>query len=202
MGLTTATSKSNLTGTKTVNKSCQKFSFKLGNGIDEATVNAASHIDINTANEIQLSLSRGSDKEAELLISRGADAATDQSDNFLALIHINQDTSESWVLSITSARDDAVGNEFDGLVTNGIRTINLSPASSYKQGQNNRDFAAVGYQFDENGQYMAAVQYLGSGPFKLNKNIIWIARQLDPRRKMVLAAAMTAIVQIKADTGE
>jgi hypothetical protein len=202
MGLTTTTGKSNLTGTKTENKSSGKFYFKLGNGVDVATINAASHVDIKSVNEVQLYLSRGSNKEAELFISRGADEMTDHSDNFLALIQINQDTSDSWALLMKSTQDATVGTEFEGILTNHTRIINLSLASSYKPGENNRLLAAVGYQFEENGQYLAAVQYLGSGPFKLNKNIVWIDRELDQKLKMVLAAAMTAILQNKADMNE
>jgi hypothetical protein len=55
----------------------------------------------------------------------------------------------------------------------------------------------LGYEFIENGQSLCALQYYGGGAFGMNKNIIWIRRNLEARMKLILAAAMTAVLQIK-----
>ena len=130
----------------------------------------------------------------------GKDEVVQRSENFISLITINEDSSETWSLLINSTRDVGSGETFEGLVTNGTRKIEITPASSNKEGESNRSLPALGYQLHENGNYIAAVQYYGGGALGFNKNIIWIKKEQDTKMKMLLAAAMTAIMQIKVET--
>ena len=190
MGWTRTSSKSNLLDTKTDSKSSQKFSFELGNGSAMAKVNAASKINIQSLNELQLLPH----------IFLGKDEVIHRTDNFIALITINEDTTDTWSLLINSTRDVESGDKFEGLLTNGTRNIDIIPASSDKQGENNRSMPALGYQLHENNTYLAAVQYYGGGLLGFNKNIVWIKKDLDPEFKLLLAAAITAIMQIKVES--
>ena len=190
MGWTRISDKSNMLDTKTDSKISQKFSFELANGSEMAKVNAANNINIKSLNELQLIPH----------IFLGKDEVVQRSENFISLITINEDSSETWSLLINSTRDVASGETFEGLVTNGTRKIEITPASSNKEGESNRSLPALGYQLHENGNYIAAVQYYGGGALGFNKNIIWINKEQDTKMKMLLAAAMTAIMQIKVES--
>jgi hypothetical protein len=186
------TEKSNLLGTRTESKSREKFSFNLGTGSDVAAVNAANHVGVETTNSINLFSH----------IYLGIDEVIRRSDNFLALININEDTTETWALLVKSEYDGSADSKFEGGLTNGTRQINITAASSNKEGESNRAMPALGYQFDENGLYLSAVQYYGGGMLGMNKNIIWINKTIDSKMKLVVAAAMTALLQIKVNPPE
>ena len=53
-------------------------------------------------------------------------------------------------------------------------------------------------QLIENGKSICALQYYGGGMMGMNKNIVWIYKELDAKFKLILAATATAILQIKA----
>lgn len=56
---------------------------------------------------------------------------------------------------------------------------------------------AVGYLLKENKEYSGALQYQGSSPMGMNKNIIWIKSDFNDHMKLVLASALCAILQLK-----
>ena len=87
-------------------------------------------------------------------------------------------------------------------LTNGERKIFLSPASSNKNGGDKRSLPALGYESIEKGQSLSAVQYYGGGLLGLNKNIVWLSKSSDEKMKLILAAASTAILQIKANNNQ
>jgi hypothetical protein len=70
-------------------------------------------------------------------------------------------------------------------------------ATSAKDGKDSRTFPALGYEFIEDGVARCAVQYFGGGAFGANKSVIWLGTDLDPDMKLVLAAAMSSILQVK-----
>ena len=78
----------------------------------------------------------------------------------------------------------------------------VTPTSSNKNGSDTRSLPALGYEFIENDQSLSALQYYGGGAFGLNKNIIWINKSVDEKMKLILAAAGTAILQIKANSNQ
>jgi hypothetical protein len=186
------TEKGNFLNTKTESKSTEKFSFNLGIGSDVATVKAARNVGFETTNEIRLFSH----------VYWGNDEVIRRSDNFLAVININEDTTETWALLVKSEHDATGGDKFEGALTNGTRQINISSASSNKEGESNRSLPALGYQFDENGLYLGAVQYYGGGMLGMNKNIVWINKGIDAKLKLIVAAAMTALLQIKVTPPE
>lgn len=186
-GRTNTSSKSNMTGTKAETKSSNEFSFDLGKKGDVATVKAVNNVNVESLHGLQIFKN----------FSVGKDEVTGSSNHFLALIKINQDTSDSWTLLMNSEYDATAGSIFEGVLTNGTRKINLTAASSNKEAKNNGFVPALGYQFDESGEYLGAVQYYGGGLLGMNRNIVWMNKGLDPKFELVLAAATTAILQFK-----
>ena len=190
MGWTVTSDKTNLFNTKTEKRSSQKFSFILSNNHgDSAWVNAA--------NDIEIKLLR----ESELipLIIIGEDELLLEERNFTAFITINRDTTETWSLIMSSRTGTNTDNSGTAILTDGDRKILLFIASSDKNETDKRLLPAMGYEFMENEQTLSAVQYYGGGVLGMNKNIVWIHRDLDPKMKLILAAAMTAVMQLKSE---
>ena len=119
---------------------------------------------------------------------------------FAAEITISNDNEEVWDLMLEYAEGTRVAAQDEGLLTNGSRSFAIVPASSATGGKDTRTFPALGYEFLEDGVSIAAVQYFGGGAFGFNKNIIWLGADLDADMKLVLAAAMAAILQVKVRT--
>ncbi|MFL5739080.1 MAG: hypothetical protein ACJ75B_02600 [Flavisolibacter sp.] len=189
MGWTTSSTKGNFFNTKTENKSTQKFSFLMaGKGPDTANVNAARNIMVQSLNEIELLPH----------FSWGSNEVKQSSDNFSAFITINGDTSEVWALLMNITSGQNANGSYDAFLTNVERKIFLVPASSNKNGGDNHSSPALGYEFIENGQSIGALQYYGGGMMGMNKNIVWIQKDLSDKMKLILASAMTALLQIKA----
>ena len=61
-----------------------------------------------------------------------------------------------------------------------------------------RVMSALGYEFIENGQSLGALQYFGGGMLGVNKKVMWMHKALDAKIKLLLAAAMTAVMQLKS----
>ena len=193
MGWTTTTTKGNLFNTKTENKSTEKFSFALVNKTnDSAKVNAANNIVVQSLHEIEIFTH----------FSWGSNELLQESRNFSAFITINGDTSETWALFMNVTRGSNTEGNYEAFLTNGERKIFLSPASSNKNGGDTRSLPALGYEFIENGQSLSALQYYGGGLLGMNKNIVWMRNTSDEKMKLILAAAMTAVLQIKANDSQ
>jgi len=187
-GWSTTKSKVNFPGTKSESKTTEKFSFVLCNKTsDSAKVNAANIIEVQSLNQIEL-LPHFSWGNNELI--KGANI-------FTAYITINNDTTETWALFMNETNDHQAGSSFLAFLTNGQREIMISPASSNVDGSDKRMLPAMGYEFSELKQSLSALQYYGGGALGLNKNIVWIDRNLDDRMKLILASAMTAVLEIK-----
>lgn len=186
MGWTTKRSKTNFFGTKSESKTSKKFSFILCNkSSDSAVVNATNKIEIQTLNEIQLlpNFSWGTNE----LVKGGS--------IFTAYITINRDTTDIRAVFINKTDGAQTRSNFLAFLTNGQRDIKIYPTSSNQENEN-RMFPARGYEFVENEQSLSALQYLGSGALGFNKNIIWLKNSVDDRMKLILASAMTAVLQI------
>lgn len=61
------------------------------------------------------------------------------------------------------------------------------------------DLPARGYEFWETEQSLGAVQYYAGGALGLNKNVVYLRRDIDPQMKLLLASAMTAIMEYKLE---
>lgn len=195
MGWQTISTKGNFFNTKTESKSTQKFSFVLSNKAgDTARVNAADNIMVQSMHSIEISTH----------FWWGSDEIVYSDNNFSAFITFNGDTTETWALFMNFTGGSKTLGSNKAYLSNGERKISISPASSNKNGTDTRSIPAMGYEFIENGQSLCALQYYGGGLLGLNKNIIWINNSQDVRMKLTLAAAMTAVLQIKVNqqTGE
>ena len=190
MGWTINSAKGNFFNTKTESKSTEKFSFLMTSKVnDSATVNAANNILVQSLQSMEIFPG----------FNWGTDELVQESRNFSAFIIVNHDTSETWALLMNMIRGSSVLVKDEALLTNGQRKILVVPTTSNLHGGDSRSLPALGYEFVENGQSLGAVQYYGGGSFGVNKNIVWISKPLDNRMKIILAAASTAILQLKAD---
>lgn len=179
---TTTSSKGSIFNLKTESTSKEKFSFVLGNKAqDKAKVNAAKQVKMESLREIEILPS--------LII--GGDVLQ-ESGNFTAFISINEDTSTTWALLMNVVKVIEGNNTYNAFLTNGERKIFIQPVIS----NDGRALPALGYEFIENGKSLCAVQYYGGGAFGMNKNIVWLGKELDEPMKLILAAAMTALLQI------
>jgi len=178
-------SRSDLLNSKTESKSGEKFSFAMANKSgDTAWVNAGRSIQSKSLNEVGI-LPGFSIGENELLQS---------SDNYTAFIRLNGDSRE-WALymNITNHRDST--GDYSFFMSDGSQKIFVSPIPDHKS-KNAFSMDAAGYGFSEASSIRAALQYKGSGMMGGNRIFVWIDREYDSKMKMVLAAAMTSILQL------
>jgi hypothetical protein len=192
MGPTTTRTKGNLLNTERwrESRSTGEFSFVLTNRTtDSARVNVAYNVTIQSLHKTELGHGW----------SIGSDEVVLDSENSTALITINGDTTDTWALLIGVTTGDSTEGKSQAVLTNGKRRIVLSPASSNTRGRHDVPGTAAGYEFLENGQSLCALQYFG-GTFG-NTNIVWMLRNLDGKTKLMLAAAMTAVLQMKSPQG-
>jgi hypothetical protein len=190
LGWAVTSTKGNFFNTRTESKSTEKFSFLMtSKANDSARVNAANNILVQSL------------QEAEIIphFSIGTNELVQESQNFSAFITINGDTSETWALLINIIRGDSIPTKDDAILINGSRKILVTPTTSNRNGGDSRSLPALGYEYVENGQSIGAVQYYGGGVFGVNKNIVWLNKSLDGKMKIMLAAASTAILQLKAN---
>jgi hypothetical protein len=170
----------NLLKTKGDSSTSEQFSFVLTDkSTDSAMVNATRS---STAQFLRgLRLGHG--------WSIGADEVVSESHNFAALITINRDTSDTWAffLGVTGSPS------YTGFLTNGERRITVAAASSNRDPFDLKGWPALGYEFLENGRALGAIQYFALGP---SAQFVWLDRNLDGRTKLLLAAAMTAVLQM------
>jgi len=189
-GLIKTTSKSNFLNTKSETTSSHKFSFTLCSAIsDSAFVNAASNIEIKTI--------RGFELFAGFTI--GEDVLLSDDYNFTATISINSDTSDIWYLIMNSEAGSESADTVTAVLLGNENEILIYPTSSNIDGSDKRVMPALGYALYENDQACAAVQYYGGGLLGSNKNIVWIRNDLDNKKKLILAAALTTIMQHQFD---
>jgi hypothetical protein len=154
---------------------------------DSARVNAANNVMVRALQEVEIL--------PHLLI--GSNELVQEERNFSAYITINSDTTENWVLLMYMMKGNSTEGNFETILTNGERKIFLVPASSNKNGDDKRLLPALGYEFFEQGESLSAIQYYGGGLWGMNKNIVWLSNAQDKKMKLILAAAMTAVLQLK-----
>ena len=189
MGPTTTRTRGNLLGSKTESRSAEDFSFVLTDRTtDSATVNVAHNVTVQSLHRTEL---HG--------WSIGSDEVVLDSENGTALITINGDTTDTWALLLGVRIRDSTEGKSQAVLTNGERKIVLSPVSSNTHGRSDVLGAAAGYEFLEGGQSLCALQYFG-GTFG-NTTIVWMLRSLDAKTKLMLAAAMTAVLQMNSPQG-
>lgn len=127
------------------------------------------------------------------------EALAGATDHLVASIQIEGDQSAPWALLLDVKRSLANTAEETrlSLLGNGEREIRLVPVTSDPPGASGSALPARGYQFFENDRPIGALQYLGAGVLGFNKNVVYLRRDLDPHTRLMLAAAMSAIMQAK-----
>jgi len=189
MGPTTTRTKGNRRNSETESNSTGAFSFVLTNGTtDSAKVNVAYNVTVQSLHRTELHGWSISSDEVVL-----------DSENSTALITINGDTTDTWALLMGVRIGDSTEGKSQAVLTNGERRIVLSPTSSNTHGRHAVLGSAAGYEFLEDGQSLCALQYFG-GTFG-NTSLVWMLRSLDAKTKLMLAAAMTAVLQMKSPQG-
>jgi len=182
---TSGSSKTNLLGTKTESKTTDKFSFVLGNkSNDTAWVNAANNINIKAIQEVEIIPH----------FTSGGNEFMEESHNFTAFISVSGDTSETWTLLMYTTKGTQVNSKGEAFLTNGDRRINILLSISGKS-KTMFSVPVAGYEFMENNHSLSALQY--GGMFGVNKNIIWLGKDLDPKMKIILAAGAAAILEME-----
>lgn len=171
-------------------QSRQEFSFVM-KGADPATAQVGAVQNARAEDIRDLSLGGGFAIDLEA-IAGGVD-------DLAASIRIEGDEGEPWMLLLNVERRMAntVEETKMSLLASGEREIRIEPVTSDLPGAKPSALPARGYQFLEADRAIAAVQYLGAGAFGFNKNVVYLRRDLDTRTKLMLAAAMSAIMQAK-----
>lgn len=185
-GWTTTTGSSNLFGTKAESETKNKFSFIMADkSSNTATVNAAANLKIKSKTEQEL-FPMFYVGEDELLLGE---------ENFTATLYLNKDTSNLWLLLMNKSvgtQSDDPGGAF--LASRDRKILIVSASSDPPNAARQSMFPARGFQFIEGETVLSALQYLGAGALGTNKCYVWISDELDPDTRLVLSAAMTAIL--------
>jgi hypothetical protein len=85
-------------------------------------------------------------------------------------------------------------------LSDGTREIEIRNVSSDAADGGEQAMPARGYEFREGDRAIAALQYYGGGyPTSKKHLVVFLRNDLDPQAKLLLAAAMTAILQSKVN---
>jgi hypothetical protein len=120
-------------------------------------------------------------------------------DVLVAPIRIDGEAPGRWTMLLDVVRSESGLTERAGtsFITDGNRQIVIRPVTSAGPAKNLLDLPARGYEFWEEGKSIGAVQYYAGGVLGLNKNVVYLRRDLDPQMKLLLASAMTMIMEYK-----
>jgi hypothetical protein len=204
-GATTGGTHTSFFKTKSESHSSHKFSFVLSNNTTDSAFVSAAH-EVRTQSNPGLKVGNS--------VTIGGDDQVHEAERFTASIAINRDTSEAWELSIGSTDVSSLHGDYPpaqgthaSTLTHGERHIVLTPVFSKKLDESpsfksalSLQFSppAMGYEFIEDGQSLCAVEYFSSGISGSFKNTVWMHRSPDPRMRLVLAAAMTAVLELES----
>jgi len=201
-GWTTGGTHTDLFKTKSESHTENKFSFVMSNRTDSAFVDAAHQILVQSNPGLKVGEN----------VHIGGTGQTVETDHFIASITIGRDTTEMWDLFVGETEVSDVEGDRDDLarhtavLIHGDRRIGLVPVFSKKLDQK-QSFGsmlgmhfhpgAMGYEFIEQGHSLCAVEYFSSGISGMYKNTVWMDKSADPRLRLVLAAAMTSVLELK-----
>ena len=201
-GWTTGGTHTNLFKTKTESYSKNKFSFVMSNKTDSAFVDATRQI--TTQSNPGLKVGEN--------VHLGGTGQTVVIDRFIASITVGRDTTDMWDLLIGDTEVSDFSGDLDELarhkavLIHGDRRIALVPVFSKKLekkpsfgSQLGMQFhpGAMGYEFIEDSHSLCAVEYFSSGISGMYKNTVWMEKSADPRLRLVLAAAMTSVLELE-----
>jgi hypothetical protein len=166
-----------------------EFSFTLCNSTkDSVFVSAASRTNLEE---------RKAALEFEWL-SVGESGILSESDYFEVRFGLENGEKTDWLMLLVRSWREGQEKVITEM-SDGERTIQIVPVRS--SSDDARKIPALGFEFELNGEAIAAVQYYGGGMLGLNKNKVWLRPDLDPELKLVLSGAMTALMDYKLQRG-
>jgi len=165
-------------------------------GAGPGTVRVKAFQSIGSLNVGDVELSQGRSVRAE--------GITGVHNRLVATLTADGEEGPPWKLYLNAVTSGGGTGERTSVsyMTDGTREIVLTPVTNDAPGAKRHAIPARGYEFAENGTPLGAVQYYGGGVFGLNQSFIHLRRSLDPRTKLLLAAAMTAVMQAKSGSGD
>ncbi|WP_445386514.1 hypothetical protein ACT6NV_06850 [Robiginitalea sp. IMCC44478] len=168
------------------------FTFALSNGENDSVfVRAASR---SSMEELRAS-------QIFEWLSIGEEGLQSATDYFEARMSLDNGAPPGWLLLLVRSWREDYGEEIISEMSNGEQTIQIVPVSSPSNGKGSRNITAMGYEFFSKGESLAAVQYYGGGAFGLNKNKVWLRPDLGAELRLVLAGAMTALMEYELQQG-
>lgn len=189
-GMTVTSRNSKLFSTKATSELDHKFSFVLA---DKSEITALVNVVFSVRTEELESM------EILDIVQVGQDVLLEKAENFTAFISTSDQEEDTWVLVMNKSQGSEVIDKNEGFLTNGDRWISIVPVSSDNNGTESVPFPALGYEFFEKEKALCAMQYRGEGVFNMAKNMVWIRTELDKRTQLILAAAMTSLMQKEAN---
>ncbi len=164
------------------------FAFLLtGKDKDSVAVGAAYHASAEAVNSTKILP----------WFSVGSESLLSDSEQFLVSLSPTTGESDPWMLLLAdywkSDRQESKVAE----MSNRYRTFSIMPVRSPARGKGARKIPARGYEILEGDRAMAAVQYYGGGVMGLNKNVVWIREDLPPDTRLILAGAITALMEFQ-----
>jgi hypothetical protein len=188
MGATTTTSNLPIFTFTDKRKGTNKFSFVLVNASNDSAQVRAEHL---------RRVMEGRSIASVNGWSVDADMPIEVSDQFSASIVVAGDTTETWTLTRLLTDGSDVERTYEAILTDGERTIVFEPASVRMADRKPLASPAYGYEFFEGEESIGAVQYQG-GTFG-QTYIVWLRKDLGAGTRLVLAAAMTALLQMTSN---
>jgi len=133
-------------------------------------------------------------------VTVGVDPLSGAKDNLVASIELDGETAATWKLQLHVQRNVAGASEQAraSMLTDGTREIEIRNVSSEAPEGGEQAMPARGYEFHEGDRTIAALQYYGGGyPTSKRHLVVYLRNDLDPPTRLLLATAMTAILQSK-----
>jgi hypothetical protein len=109
-------------------------------------------------------------------------------DNYTVFISPYNDTTLWKMILVSTTEAKAGGDNAEGILTNGVTTIQIMGIKQWEDGKNTPFRMICGYGFFSGNKEIAAVQS------KTNRIFVWVQQDLDEQLKSVLAAASASLM--------
>ena len=176
--------------TRSEYRSEHKFSFVLNHKeIGSVIVNTLSELSVKEVESCKLFSLDNFDFYV------GPDDDYSETQFFTSEITSENGNGDVWSFYLAQTENSDIGSIDEGFLAYENRFIFIKPISSIKN-RNNSLIApdAYGYEFFEQNKCIGAVQCRGRGISGNNKKVVWIKSELEPKMKLLLAAAMSVII--------
>lgn len=182
-GFTTTKTKSKLFSRFSESESKQKSSFVFTHNKDTFVV--------NISDQSVIHIERA---PSGLIFEKGGvtigpvdeSKVTASADNFSAIISPNNDTTE-WAIVYGLVQDSLKQQHYLHILTDGVTQVEIRDINEAADGKKSMIWTYHGYEFVVDGKSAAAVQTAA-------KQYVWLANDLDPKMKTVLATAAAVML--------